>query len=126
MISVYYDGKCGLCAREIGYFKKRIPRTPIMWHDIARNPESLAGTGVDQADALMFMRVKDAEGRLHSSVDAFIILWSQFKGWRTLASLVGRRPIRPLAEKLYAVFAARRFAAYPHCQIAARQRKQAG
>ncbi|WP_417687422.1 thiol-disulfide oxidoreductase DCC family protein [Roseibium sp.] len=120
MISVFYDGKCGMCSREINYFRKRHPREPIMWHDIARHPESLDGTGISQADALMFMRVKDQSGEMKSGVDAFIVLWAQFTGWRVLAFLLARQPIKALAGKLYAVFAARRFAAYPHCRLAAK------
>ncbi|MEP3045444.1 MAG: DUF393 domain-containing protein [Roseibium sp.] len=116
MISVFYDGKCGLCSREIAFFKKRTPKTPIMWFDIARHPEQLEGTGLSQSDALMFMRVRDANGRMHSEVDAFIAMWGQFSGWSLIARLLSLPGVHTLAGRLYRKFAQYRFSKYPHCQ----------
>lgn len=119
MISVFYDGKCGLCAREIAYFKKRRPKTSIAWHDIARHPESLEGRGISQSEALMFMRVESADGRLHSGVDAFVVMWGQFRGWAMLARLLALPGFKTLAACAYRFFAHRRFARHTHCRLAA-------
>lgn len=116
MISVYYDGMCGLCSKEIAYFKRRTPKRPILWHDIAHEPEQLVGTGLSQADALMFMRVRDKDGVLHSEVDAFIVMWGQFRGWALLAGLLSLPGVHGLANRVYRMFARYRFAKYPHCQ----------
>lgn len=116
MIAVYYDGKCGLCSREIGYFKTRPPKRPIVWHDIANDPSSLADTGLSQAEALLYMRVRDETGALRTGVDAFIVLWGQFSGWSMLARLVSVPGIYPLADRLYRMFAQRRFNRHPHCR----------
>jgi predicted DCC family thiol-disulfide oxidoreductase YuxK len=119
VISVFYDGKCGLCAREIAYFKKRRPKTSIAWHDIARHPESLGARDVSQSEALMFMRVESADGRLHSGVDAFIVMWGQFRGWALIARLLALPGIKTLAAKAYRLFARRRFSRHTHCRLAA-------
>jgi len=116
LISVYYDGKCGLCSREIGYFKKRVPKHPIVWHDIANEPSSLSDTGLSQAEALLYMRVRDAQGELQSGVDAFVVLWGQFSGWSLLARFVSLPGIYGLARRLYRFFARRRFDRHPHCR----------
>jgi predicted DCC family thiol-disulfide oxidoreductase YuxK len=116
LISVYYDGKCGLCAREIDYFKRHTPRTPVQWHDIARDPGLLEGTGLSQAEALLYMRVRDASGTLHAGVDAFIVLWGQFRGWRLLAGVLSLPGLHFLASAAYRVFARIRFQKHPHCR----------
>ncbi|NVK35009.1 MAG: DUF393 domain-containing protein [Rhodobacteraceae bacterium] len=116
MISVYYDGKCSLCSKEINYFKQRTPKHPILWHDIATHPEHLEDTGLSQSEALMFMRVRDATGTLHSEVDAFIVMWSQFSGWALLARALSVPGIYQLVGLVYRRFAAYRFAKYPHCK----------
>lgn len=121
MISVFYDGKCGLCAREIAFFKKRRAKTSIVWHDIARNPESLKERGISQSEALMFMRVEDSDGRLHSGVDAFIVMWGQFRGWALIARLLALPGIHTLAGRAYGYFARKRFENHPHCRLAAEQ-----
>ncbi|MEP2439153.1 MAG: DUF393 domain-containing protein [Roseibium sp.] len=121
MLTVYYDGKCGLCAREIAFFQKRKASAPIRWNDVARAPETLAGSGLSEAEALMFMRVADNKGQIHSGIDAFIVLWGQFSGWRLLARLLRIPLLYALPSRLYRVFAKLRFNAYPHCRLAAEQ-----
>ncbi|GAB4576628.1 MAG: DUF393 domain-containing protein [Roseibium sp.] len=116
MISVYYDGKCGLCSREIEYFKRRAPRNPVAWHDIARDPGPLDGTGLSQAEALLYMRVRDDAGTLHSGVDAFIVLWGQFRGWHLLAGILSLPGIHLSASAAYRFFAKVRFQRHPHCR----------
>lgn len=116
MISVFYDGKCGQCSREIAYFRKKTPRCPILWQDIATEPQLLNGTGLTQAEALLFMRVRDEEGRIKTGVDAFIILWSLFPGWALLARFLALPGIHALAGAGYGVFARYRFNKHPHCQ----------
>lgn len=116
MITVYYDGKCGQCSREISFLKRRTPKQSIVWHDIAHEPDQLAGTGISQADALMYMHVRDADGVMWTEVDAFILLWRQFPGWSFLSRLVALPGFYHLAGVLYRAFAKVRFNRYPHCQ----------
>ncbi|MBO0346664.1 thiol-disulfide oxidoreductase DCC family protein [Roseibium limicola] len=117
MLTVFYDGKCGLCSREIAHFQKRQNTQNIVWHDIAHTPAALGGTGLSQSEALLFMRVRDDTGTVHSGVDAFIALWDQFPGWKALARLL-RLPIAyQIAQALYHLFAHLRFRAYPHCRL---------
>ena len=40
-IKVFYDGKCGLCSKEINYYKKISPDNLFEWYDIATNPKAL-------------------------------------------------------------------------------------
>ena len=37
MIKVLYDGKCGLCNKEINYYKKIANNKNFKWLDIANN-----------------------------------------------------------------------------------------
>ena len=41
MIKVLYDGKCGLCNKEISYYKKIANNKKFKWLDIANNPKDL-------------------------------------------------------------------------------------
>jgi len=116
VITVYYDGKCGLCSREIGYFRTRTPKLPIVFHDIARQPEVLERLGISQADALLYFHVEDEDGQLQSGVRAFALMWGQYRGWRVLAKLVVLPGVRPLVDMIYRKFAHMRFARYPHCK----------
>ena len=41
LTKVFYDGKCGLCNKEINYYKRIAPKNIFEWYDIASNPEKL-------------------------------------------------------------------------------------
>lgn len=116
LIEVYYDGKCGLCSREIGYYKRLTPRTSIVWNDIATHPELLEGTGMSQSDALLYLRVRNKDGHIKTGLDAFLVIWRQFRGWRFLASLAALPGIYRGVSFAYRKFADRRFKRHAHCQ----------
>ena len=44
MIKVLYDGKCGLCNKEISYYKKIANNKKFKWLDIANNPKAVSYT----------------------------------------------------------------------------------
>ena len=116
LIEVYYDGKCGLCSREIGYYKRLTPRTSIVWNDIATHPELLQGTGMSQSDALLYLRVRDSEGAIRTGLDAFLVIWRQFRGWRVLAALAALPGVYSGVSFAYQKFADQRFKRHAHCQ----------
>lgn len=116
MITVYYDGICHLCAREIAYYQRIAPPGLFDWQDIARNAAPLMDLGITQAEALELLHARDDEGRLHVGVAAFLLIWQQLPRWRVLAAVIGVPPLRWLAEQAYRRFASWRFARLSHCQ----------
>ena len=117
MISVFFDGKCGLCSKEIRYYRKIAPSGVFVWYDVATDPSPLDGIAVTQEDALRRLHATDSAGKLHKGVDAFILIWKELRGWYFL-SLVARLPIiRQIAQLAYNLFADYRFKKLPHCQV---------
>ena len=120
MITVFYDGACSLCAREIGYYRRIAPAGVFVWQDITESAESLAREGVSLAQGLRLLHVKDNAGRLHIGVDAFIVIWKALRRWRLLALVVDLPIVHPIANYAYRAFATWRFARLEHCQLAMR------
>ena len=116
-VTVYYDGKCGLCRKEISHYKKIATEGQFIWSDIAHDAAHLSQLGVSQMDALRRLHATDRNGKLHIGVDAFILIWGQLPTWRPLAILVGLPVVRYIAAMLYNRFADYRFARLEHCQI---------
>ena len=116
-VTVYYDGKCGLCRKEISYYRKIANDGQFIWSDIAHDATPLSLLGVSQKAALRRLHATDSNGTLHTGVDAFILIWKQLPTWRLLAILVGIPVLRHIAAKLYNVFADYRFARLGHCKI---------
>ena len=88
MITIFYDGKCGLCSREINYYKKIAQVDKFQWLDIATDPAPLKPLKISQADGLRRLHGLDTAGRLHIGVDAFLLIWRELPYWRLL-SMIG-------------------------------------
>ncbi len=118
MIEVFYDGKCGVCAKEIAYYRRIAPVGVFAWMDIATDPKPLDVHGISQIDALRRLHVLDDEGNWHIGVDAFVMMWQQLGYWRWLGWFVGLPIVRQIAGAAYNRFADYRFAKLAHCAIA--------
>ena len=123
MLTVYYDGKCGLCRREIEYYKRVAPPGRFLWQDIANDPTSLADLNVAQADALRRLHARDAAGTVYVGVAAFIAIWQGLNYWKYLALIFKLPLLQAIASVVYDRFADYRFSRLTHCQIAARTPK---
>ena len=119
MVTIYFDGKCGLCSREITYYQKIVPDGVFEWADIAHDPGPLIALDIEQADALRRLHGVDDEGRLHIGVDAFLLIWRELSYWHYLGLIVGLPGVRQITGFLYNRFADYRFSRLAHCQIAA-------
>ena len=123
MLTVYYDGKCGLCRREIEYYKRVAPPDRFLWQDIANDPSSLADLGVSQSDALRRLHARDAAGNVYVGATAFIAIWQYLNYWRYLALICKLPLLKALASFVYDRFADYRFSRLTHCQLASRSVK---
>ena len=117
MITVYFDGKCGLCSKEIRYYQRIAPKRVFIWHDIATDPAPLDEFGIRQEDALRRLHARDGQGRWHIGVAAFTVIWRRLPAWRFLAPLVELPLVFSLVQWGYNRFADYRFARLPHCQV---------
>ena len=88
MITIFYDGKCSLCSKEINYYRKIAPLGIFDWQDITKSSHKLNKEGVSLSEGLKFLHAKDNNGQMHVGLDAFILIWKQLKRWRVLANLV--------------------------------------
>jgi predicted DCC family thiol-disulfide oxidoreductase YuxK len=123
MITVFYDGKCGLCSKEINHYRKIAPNGIFDWQDITEFADDLRKEDVSLSEGLKLLHAKDNSGQMHIGVDAFILIWKQLKRWSVLAVLVGLPVIRQIADMAYRTFASWRFKRLEHCQLAAKQGK---
>jgi predicted DCC family thiol-disulfide oxidoreductase YuxK len=121
MITVFYDGKCGLCSKEINHYRKIAPDGIFDWQDITISDDGLKKKGISLSEGLKLLHASDNNKKLHVGMDAFILIWKQLKRWRFLAILVSLPIIRQMANFAYRSFANWRFKRLEHCQLAAKQ-----
>lgn len=115
-IKVYYDGKCGLCSKEILYYMNIDKEDKFTWIDVTEQYDELAKIGISLSSALMYLHVIDYDGRLKTGVDAFFLIWKNLPGWRCLGFLINLPIIKSIARFVYKIFAQWRFNRLSHCQ----------
>jgi predicted DCC family thiol-disulfide oxidoreductase YuxK len=93
-VSVYYDGACPVCTREIETYRRLARSGEVRWVDVSSCAVGDLGDGLDRTEALGRFHLRDGAGRLVSGVDAFIALWARLPGFGLLARLASLPPAR--------------------------------
>jgi predicted DCC family thiol-disulfide oxidoreductase YuxK len=106
--TVYYDGACPVCSREVALYRRLDAASAIRWHDVSVDAGDLGRDGVSQADALAVLHARLPDGRLVTGVAAFVAIWERLPVVRRLAPVARWRPVRWLLERGYAWYAPRR------------------
>ena len=109
-VTLFWDGACPLCQREISYYKSIDRAGAVNWVDCHADPSVLAPYGVtyEQAMARIHAAERTPEGgeRLLSGVDAFMAVWRRLPYWSVLPPLLAAAPgALPAAEAAYKVWA---------------------
>lgn len=102
--TVYFDGGCPLCRREIAHYRQRPGAESIVWVDAATSDSSALGPGLTRDAALARMHVRRADGALVSGAAAFAALWMRLPGYAWLGRLASWPPVLAVLEIGYRGF----------------------
>jgi len=103
-LTVYYDGACPLCQREIGFYRRRRGADAIAWIDVSRAGPGEIAPDLSKAQAMARFHVRDNDGTLLDGGDAFARLWASLPGFRTAGRVFRRRPFAWLLNRGYDAF----------------------
>ena len=104
-LSVYFDGSCPLCRREIALYLRNPQAHQLAWVEVSLGPQVCdLGDGLSCAQAMARFHVRDAQGRLFSGAAGFSQLWRALPGWRWLGWLSAWPPLSWGFEALYRLF----------------------
>ncbi|HQT38597.1 MAG TPA: DUF393 domain-containing protein [Acidocella sp.] len=102
--TVYYDGGCPVCSREVQFYQGRGGSACFVWVDVTRVDEAALGFGLTRDAALARMHVRRADGTIVSGAAAFAEIWRGMPGLRWLGWLLAVPPFGALAELSYRLF----------------------
>ena len=103
-MTVYYDGSCPLCQKEIRHYRKLKKADSVDWVDISSVPEGSLPQDLDRETAMKKFHVRTETGELVSGAKAFLIVWQIVPFVRGLAKLRNNRLFVGLLDRLYNLF----------------------
>lgn len=103
-LTVYYDGSCPLCRREIDFYRGMRGADAMHWLDVSRASTAEVAPGLTVSRALARFHVADQTGTLLSGGAAFAALWRALPAFRPLGYLFSLRPLAWALERAYGVF----------------------
>ena len=103
-LTVFYDGACPLCNREISFYKRQRGSGSVAWVDVAKAAEDDVFPGLSRDQALARFHVVDKSGALFSGGAAFSRLWLVFPVFKPLGVLLLIWPFSLISEWGYQLF----------------------
>ena len=102
-LTVYFDGSCPICSREIAYYQGQEATVPITWVDASATSAELP-QGLLRDDALKRFHIRLPDQTLVSGAHAFACLWRTLPRFRILGSVAQLPGIRTILEWGYSFF----------------------
>ncbi|WP_300973604.1 DUF393 domain-containing protein [Sphingomonas sp. LHG3406-1] len=102
MLTVWFDGACPLCRREIAFMQRLDRRGRIRFIDVS-DPDAPADCPVDRAALLARFHAREGD-RLLSGAAAFAAMWRAIPWLRPLGELARVPVVLALLERAYVRF----------------------
>ena len=99
-VTVWHDGDCPLCRREIALMRRLDTRGAIAFVD-ASGPDTCP---LDRAEMLRRFHAREADGPLLSGAAAFAAMWRAIPLLRPLGMAARNRLVLSVLERLYLRF----------------------
>lgn len=97
-ISVFYDGSCPLCVREIGFLQRSFKDETVNWQNIAASDLDITGEhevvpGLSRQAAMKRFHIRNEQGVLISGAGAFVAIWKLHPKYGSFAKRLDRPSI---------------------------------
>jgi 3-demethoxyubiquinol 3-hydroxylase len=107
-LTVYFDGACPVCSKEIAYYQQQAGAQACAWVDASTCDEPALGPGLTRAAALGRFHVRHADGSLTSGMGGFAALWRVLPKTAWLGRVASFGPVPFFLDQAYRVFLALR------------------
>lgn len=102
-LTLYFDGDCPLCAREIKILRRRSKETRLLLVDISHDDFDATALGFTHDEMQSSLHARFADGRWITGLDATLWSW-RAAGLGFWAAPLASRALRPLLKIGYRLF----------------------
>ncbi|MGZ8381163.1 MAG: thiol-disulfide oxidoreductase DCC family protein [Nitrospira sp.] len=106
-LTVFFDGACPICDREIALMRRLDRRRRLIFCDFSRSDYDATSIDISPAELGRIIHARWGEGTIITGVDVFRAMWEAV-GLGFLARLTRLSLVEPLVVKAYAWFARNR------------------
>lgn len=103
-VTVYYDGTCALCRREIERYRASGAGDRLDYVDLADERSADRASGLDRAAAKLRLHARRTDGKLVTGLDAYSAVWQQIPAWQGAGRLLTSPGFRQIAGAVYWVY----------------------
>jgi predicted DCC family thiol-disulfide oxidoreductase YuxK len=100
-VTVWYDGACPLCLREIAWMQRLDQRGAVAFIDVS---DAASSCPLDRTTLLARFHAREQDGPLVSGAAAFAAMWRAIPLLAPLGHLARIPPLLWLLERLYRAF----------------------
>lgn len=106
-LTIFYDGSCSVCSREMAYYRARDQGEALEFIDITARDFKAQLYGRPQKEFMARLHVRELNGKFHTGIDAFAAIWRHIPGvhFDLLATMVQLPGVHLLASAGYEAFA---------------------
>ena len=122
-LTVFYDGGCSLCRREINFYKRLQQKQLgsalgdtqhkdfIDFYNIYKKPvhPELIRRNISYVDTQKRIHALTADGEIINGFSTFLEIWKRLPYWKYLYVMCSIQPVPFIGEKLYSFWAKRRY-----------------
>lgn len=102
--TIYYDGGCPVCSKEIRAYRKADGAEKLAWVDASDADKRALGSDLERSVAMAKMHVRDESGKLISGAAAFAAIWLRLPRTRWLGRILGTPLVLFFLEPVYRLF----------------------
>ena len=104
-LTLFYDGLCPLCSREIEHYRRRAIPDSIAFIDITDGAFDARAHGLEAREVQRVMHVEQ-DGKVLAGLDAFVAIWDTIPCFGWLARLARVPLFNEMMRVGYVLFAA--------------------
>ncbi len=103
-LTLYYDGGCPVCTREIGFYQRRRGADRIRWINLAQCDDSELGSDLKREAAYARLHARWPNGQLISGAAAFAAIWQTLPAFHLAGRIAALPGMAQLLEWGYRGF----------------------